>query len=78
MGIRSKLKGAIKRAITGDDGGSRPSTRPATAPAPPEVDPSNAPDHGNLSGGEDVPWYLQDGDADGWDNTNAKDDLDED
>ena len=78
MGLRSRLKGALKRAIVGDDGGSQaaPRATPAPDPAPQSADEPGT--HGNLSGGEDVPWYLKDGDADGWDSTNAQDTLDED
>lgn len=78
MGIRSRLKGAIKRAVLGDDGAGGSTVRPATAPSP--VAPAGPAEssRGNLSDGEDVPWYLKDGDPDGWESTNASEDLDED
>ncbi len=78
MGIRSRLKGAIKRAVLGEDAPSKPAHSPVPAPAsaaPAAPEPAGG---GNLADGEDVPWYLKDGDADGWDNTDAQDDLDED
>jgi hypothetical protein len=78
MGIRSRLKGAIKRAVIGDGGAGGSSVRPAAAPSPAASAVSVESGGGNLSGGEDVPWYLQDGDPDGWDSTNATGDLDED
>lgn len=78
MGLRSKLKQAIKRAVIGADAPTSPAARPAPAPGSAAADADLDPGHGNLAGGEDVPWYLQDGDADGWDNTNAQTDLDED
>ncbi len=78
MGLRSKLKGALKRAIVGGPDGAQSAPHPTPAPAPVAQDAAEPGSHGNLSGGEDVPWYLKDGDADGWDSTNAKDTLDED
>jgi len=78
MGIRSRLKGAIKRAVIGeaDSPGSAPRTESAPTPGVPK--PSDNEGRGNLADGEDVPWYLEDGDVDGWDSTDGKDDLDED
>jgi len=78
MGIRSRLKGAIKRAVLGETTPAGSADRATPAPEPTSSLAHEDPGRGNLAGGEEVPWYLQDGDPDGWDNTNAKDDLDED
>lgn len=73
MGIRKRLKGLVKRAVTGS---ARP---PQAAVAPPSQRESLRKNEGrgNLSDGEDVPWYLQYEDADGWDSTNATPDIDD-
>ena len=59
-----------------DSPGSAPRTE--SAPAPGDSRPTDNAGRGNLADGEDVPWYLEDGDVDGWDSTDGKDDLDED
>ncbi len=77
MGLRSKIKGKLKAAL----GGQAPA-----APSPKEsptakhmVSISEDTGGGNLRGDDDdVPWYLKYDDADGWESTNAKDDVDED
>ena len=74
MGLRSRLKGALKRAVLRDSSPSVSKPAPAAAASPAPT--SNGP--GNLADGEDVPWYLKDGDADGWDHTDVQDPLDED
>ena len=75
MGLRSKIKGKLK-AVLG-----------AQSPASPKVSPtekhmvsiSEDTGGGNLrDGDDDVPWYLKYDDADGWESTNAQDDVDED
>lgn len=72
MGIRNRIKGRIKQAL----GVESPKATSPVAPAAPSSKSSETDGGGNLSGGEDVPWYLKYDDVDGWDNTNAKDDVD--
>ena len=72
MGIRKRIKGRIKQAL----GVEPPKAASSVSPAAPSPKPSDSAGGGNLSGGEDVPWYLKYEDVDGWDNTNATDDLD--
>lgn len=74
MGIRSKLKGRIKTAL------GMPAKGPAPTPAPSKHSTSISTDTGggNLRGDEDVPWYLQYDDNDGWESTDAKPDVDDD
>jgi hypothetical protein len=78
MGIRTRIKGLVKRAVGRDDCG--PCETPKQAVAPPSEAPQTAEtaSRGNLSEGKDVPWYLKYGDADGWESTNAEDGVDED
>ena len=79
MGLRSKIKGRLKAALKG----------PSKTPSSPEPEESPINKHmvsistdtggGNLRDvDDDVPWYLKYDDADGWESTNAKDDVDED
>jgi hypothetical protein len=72
VGIRKRIKSRIKRVLGVEPAASSGSV----APAAPAAEVENSPRRGNLSGGEDVPWYLKYDDLDGWDSTDAKDDLD--
>ena len=81
MGFRSRLKGAIKRAVTSDAGDAAvvsSNLQAKTASPPPQDAAGTESAKGNLADGEDVPWYLQEGDLDGWDSTDGKADSDED
>ena len=78
MGIRSRLKGIVKRAVGMESPSAGPSA-PSSTPSAPSASgekSSNAVHAGNLSDGEDTPWYLKYDDVEGWDNTDATDDLD--
>ena len=74
MGLRSKIKGKLKAALGG-------TATPSTKEAPTEkhmVSISEDTGGGNLrDGDDDVPWYLKYDDADGWESTNAQDDVDD-
>ena len=74
MGLRSKIKGKLKAAL-----GGQPTQ--ATKESPIEkhmVSISEDTGGGNLrDGNDDVPWYLKYEDADGWESTNAQDDVDD-
>ena len=75
MGLRSKIKGKLKAAL-----GGQPTPVPEESPtAKHMVSISEDTGGGNLrDGDDDVPWYLKYDDADGWESTNAKDDVGED
>ena len=74
MGIRSKIKGKIKSALgVSDDKGA---TEPAVNKHMESISQDTG--TGNLRDDEDVPWYLKYDDADGWESTNAQNDVDED
>ena len=77
MGIRSKLKGRIKSAL-GMPEQKDQTPSPAAAPSKHHTSISTDQGGGNLRGDEDVPWYLQYDDNDGWESTDAKPDVDED
>ena len=77
MGIRSKLKGRIKSAL-GMPGDENKESSSAGAPAKHSTAISTDTGKGNLRGDEDVPWYLQYDDNDGWESTDAKPDVDDD
>ena len=81
MGLRSKIKGKLKSAL----GGANPSGTEQAKPHQEETAPnkhmesiSQDTGEGNLREDEDVPWYLKYDDADGWESTDAKPDVDED
>ena len=73
MGLRSKIKGRLKAALKGE-----PASQPKESPIDKHmVSISEDTGGGNLrDADDDVPWYLKYDDADGWESTNAKDDVD--
>ena len=75
MGLRSKIKGKLKAAL-----GGQPSSVPKESPTEKHmVSISEDTGGGNLrDGDDDLPWYLKYDDADGWESTNAQDDVDDD
>jgi len=74
MGFRSKIKGKLKAALGVTDA---PPNKEA-APNKHMGSISEDTGEGNLRDSEDVPWYLKYDDADGWESTDAKPDMDED
>ena len=77
MGLRSKIKGKLKAALGGQTPAAAPPKESPTAKH--MVSISEDTGGGNLrDDDDDVPWYLKYDDADGWESTNAKDDVDED
>ena len=73
MGLRDRIKSKVKTAL----GMEEPSARP-TAPDVAEPSAPSEPSEQKQGDGEDTAWYLKYDDLDGWDNTNAKDAVDED
>jgi hypothetical protein len=55
-----------------------PGATPAAAPSKHDTSISTDQGGGNLRGDENVPWYLQYDDNDGWESTDANPDVDED
>ena len=77
MGLRSKIKGRLKAALKGE-----PKVESASKPTESPIDKHMVSISEDTGGGnlrdvdDDVPWYLKYDDADGWESTNAKDDVD--
>tara|TARA_B100000530_G_scaffold290090_1_gene206239 strand:- start:544 stop:765 length:222 start_codon:yes stop_codon:yes gene_type:complete len=73
MGFRDRLKGKVKNAL-GMSVPQNANTAPVDSPTPKKADTKAV----ESDEGEDTPWYLKYDDLEGWDNTNAKDAVDED
>ena len=65
MGIRSRVKGAIKKAVGRGDCEPCEEPKRSVAPTSSAPDPKDSGGRGNLRDGEEVPWYLKYEDADG-------------
>ena len=81
MGLRSKMKRKLKVALGMENpvtsaGGSV--VEPAPAPSKHYADISDDSGEGNLRDNEDVAWYLEYEDNDGWESTDVVEDGDED
>ena len=73
MGLRDRIKGKVKSALGMSEGQQRDPAPVVSAP-PESVDTELEEVHE----GEETPWYLKYDDLEGWDNTNAKDAVEED
>jgi len=78
MGIRTRLKRVVKKAIGGGECAARDDTKQTVAPTASAPTAAESTRSGNLRDGEETPWYLKYEDADGWESTNAQEGIDED